>query len=192
MMDRLEQLQSPDAEAAVSAYMAELDRVLDARRKPVRDDVRTGVEAHLLEALDHDPASSLDRVSAALSALGPPDSFAHDWANAVEARYPQGRVELGAAALRERLVLVGRLAAVCLGVVVGFAGLLSVLGRLTEPDTFGVFLLADGEILIGTWQTHQAAVEQDILGWFTAPAFALLAALGFVGAWVMRPLGTKR
>lgn len=192
MMERLDQLQDAAARDAVNAYLAKLDECLSARRKPVRGDVRAGVEAHLLEAIEHDASCDETRLQKALSALGEPMDFASDWADAVEARHPQGMVERGVAFASARGQLIGQALATGLCVILGFIATLGLIGRLVAPESVGVFVLSDGEIFIGTWTSYYAPIEQDVLGGMTVPVCLVLAALFFALGWIVRPRATKK
>ena len=192
MMEHLDQLDDIAAREAAATYLTDLERCLAERRKPVRKDVRAGVEAHLLEALDHDASTDVAKLNAALKALGDPIEFADDWADAVELRYPREPLETASSFVRTHVLLMGQIALTCLCVLGGLAGLAGFVGRLVDPDSVGVFRLADGEVFIGTWTSYYAAIEQDMLGAMTAPISLLLAVTFFAIAWVARPTATKK
>ncbi|MCP2669805.1 hypothetical protein NHF40_02530 [Maricaulaceae bacterium EIL42A08] len=192
MMERLDQLQDPAARDAASAYLSKLDESLAARRKPVRADVRAGVEAHILEAIEHDASADAASLQKALTALGEPVDFASDWADAVEARYPQGALEQGVEFASARGRLIGQALASGLCVILGFVATLGLIGRLVAPESVGVFVLADGEIFIGTWTSYYAAIERDVVGAMTVPMCLALAALFFALGWIVRPRAMKK
>ncbi len=192
MMERLDQLQDAAARDAANAYLAKLDETLSARRKPVHDDVRAGVEAHLLEAIEHDVSCDEPKLQKALSALGEPMDFASDWADAVEARYPQGVVEHSVTFASARGRLIGQAVAAGLCGILGFFAALGLIGRLMAPESVGVFVLTDGEIFIGTWASYYAAIERDVLGIVTVPVCLALSVFFFALAWIVRPRATKK
>lgn len=158
----------------------------------MRDDVRAGVEAHILEAIEHDASADEASLQKALNAVGEPVDFASDWADAVEARYPQDVVEQSVTFASAHGRLIGQALAASLCGILDFFAALGLIGRLMAPESVGVFVLTDGEIFIGRWTSYYAAIERDVLGIVTVPVCLALSVFFFALAWIVRPRATKK
>jgi uncharacterized membrane protein len=181
MMDRLNQLEDRAARACAADYFTALEKALRAYPVRIRSEVCSGVEAHVIEALGGDASASYQAIADAFSALGEPEAFAHDWAARVQAAAPPTPAEAFRTVLpaRARQIVTALLAALAASFCLLF--LLGLIGRLMAPDSVGVFRLADGVWLIGTWTEGSAAITRDVLGPATAP---LAAALSIACGWI--------
>lgn len=185
----ISELTDPDARRAARAWFDRFRTAFPGDEEAAAA-AQASLEAHLIEALDGDPAAGAQAVNAALSRLGPPEALAAEWNGPAEASIARAQAGPG-----RRLILVALRIVRGVGMALGLIFLIAALVRLVDPGSVGLFQLEDGTWLIGT--RNARSVAADVLGAWTAPLFALagagfmaasLSGLGAVRAWLKRSM----
>ncbi|MEQ8435507.1 MAG: hypothetical protein RIA71_14840 [Oceanicaulis sp.] len=174
IMTRLDELQDAEAHSAAKAWFERFEAAFAGDTADV-EQARATLAAHVIEAIEADPAASPSRVNEALDRLGPPEALAREWSGPAPELTPTWLQWVRAGAVSMMRALAGVLSA-----VFAFAAL----GRLADPDIVGLFAMEEGGFLLGT--PSGKAVEADLLGGFTAPVFLAVSVALAAAVWFTR------